>query len=235
MALAGGPRAIAKSAVSAGPAVSERLTATGAEAWEQAQDLCYQDLYHEVLEERREEWQRSGGPPARTARAHRCREPLRCRDRGRRGRPSRFSPPCPGYPRSGSPGRPRAHRGDHLASEPVCLGEGFGEGVDRKPTSASSRRQTPPPLRSRRRCSPVPPPPRPQRGRGACPRRRRCGRRPPADESGGAGAALSSAQRTPPERDSATATYSGGWRSVSLVIGRVRGGKIPYVCAISKH
>jgi hypothetical protein len=46
-ALAGGLRPIAKSAIRAGLAVSERLTTTGAEAWEQAQDL-----YHEVLEER---------------------------------------------------------------------------------------------------------------------------------------------------------------------------------------
>ncbi|HEX6492270.1 MAG TPA: hypothetical protein VF112_02095 [Candidatus Dormibacteraeota bacterium] len=46
-ALAGGLRPIAKSAIRAGLAVSERVTATGAEAWEQAQDL-----YHEVLEER---------------------------------------------------------------------------------------------------------------------------------------------------------------------------------------
>ena len=47
-ALAGGLRPIAKSAIRAGLAVSERISATGAEAWEQAQDL-----YHEVLEERR--------------------------------------------------------------------------------------------------------------------------------------------------------------------------------------
>jgi hypothetical protein len=45
--LAGGLRPIAKSAIRAGLAISERLTATGAEAWEQAQDL-----YHEVVEER---------------------------------------------------------------------------------------------------------------------------------------------------------------------------------------
>jgi hypothetical protein len=46
-ALGGGLRPLVKSAIRAGLAVSERVAATGAEAWEQAQDL-----YHEVLEER---------------------------------------------------------------------------------------------------------------------------------------------------------------------------------------
>jgi hypothetical protein len=46
-ALGGGLRPLVKSAIRAGLAVSERVTATGAEAWEQAQDL-----YHEVVEER---------------------------------------------------------------------------------------------------------------------------------------------------------------------------------------
>ncbi|MEA2617767.1 MAG: hypothetical protein QOE72_3550 [Chloroflexota bacterium] len=47
-ALVGGLRPLVKSAIRAGLAVSERVTATGAETWEQAQDL-----YHEVVEERR--------------------------------------------------------------------------------------------------------------------------------------------------------------------------------------
>jgi hypothetical protein len=47
-ALGGGLRPLAKSAIRAALAVSERVTATGAEVWEQAQDL-----YHEAREERR--------------------------------------------------------------------------------------------------------------------------------------------------------------------------------------
>jgi hypothetical protein len=47
-ALGGGLRPLVKSAIRAGLAVSERVAAAGAETWEQAQDL-----YHEVVEERR--------------------------------------------------------------------------------------------------------------------------------------------------------------------------------------
>jgi hypothetical protein len=57
--LGGGLRPLARSAIRAGLAVSERVSAAAAEAWEQAQDL-----YHEALDERR---QAAGGADVQAA------------------------------------------------------------------------------------------------------------------------------------------------------------------------
>ncbi|HEV7467366.1 MAG TPA: hypothetical protein VGP96_13780 [Candidatus Dormibacteraeota bacterium] len=67
-ALGGGLRPLVKSAIRAGLAVSERVAATGAEAWEQAQDL-----YHEAVEERRRHVVAAPAPAAEIKGVHESR------------------------------------------------------------------------------------------------------------------------------------------------------------------